>query len=131
MSASNHLNEQQFSGDAWGSGYQSTRKPENYAARGKSRRAAYGDYLAERESAANTATSTHMVNATGRAKGYDSGSFFHPNASYRPGRKHMTDELRSWMGDPDSATEHGGNGGGLLSFAQWHEQTKQAMPEAS
>jgi len=68
----------QFGGDAWGSGYQSTRKPENYAARGKSRRAEYGDYLAERESAANTATSTHMVNATGRAKGYDSGLFLPP-----------------------------------------------------
>jgi len=129
MSAEDALGPQ-FGGDAWGS-YTRTRKPENYAARGKSRRAEYGDYLAERESAANTATNSYMVNPAGRAKGYDSGSFFLPNSSHRPGRKHMTDELRSWMGDPDSATEHGGNGGGLLSFAQWHEQTKQERPEAS
>ena len=129
MSADEQLSPEQFGG-GWGS-YQSSRKPENYAQRMKSKRAEYGDYLAERESAANTATKSYMVNATGRAKGYDSGSFFHPNSSMRPGRKHMTDELRSWMGDGDSPAEHGGNGGGLLSFKQWHAQTTPTQDEAA
>lgn len=125
MSAEEHLSPSQFD---WGN-YERSRKPENYAARGKSNRAAYGDYLAERESAANTATNSYMVNESGKAKGYTSGSFFHPNASMRPGRKHMTDELRSWMGDSDSPAEHGGNGGGLLSFAKWHAQSNATKEE--
>ena len=124
MSADEQMGPEDFGG-GWGGSYQRTRKPENYAQRGKTNRAAYGDYLAERESAANTATKSYMVNDSGRAKGYDSGSFFHPNASHRPGRKHMTDELRSWMGDGDTATSDGGNGGGLLSFKQWHTQSNQ------
>ncbi len=121
MSADDHLQPDQF--DGWGeSTYKSTRKPENYAQRDKSRRADYGNYLIDRENAADKATNGYMVNPKGKAKGYDGGSFFHPNASHRPGRGHMTDELRSWMGDSDSPSEDGGNGGGVLSYAQWHTQ---------
>jgi len=130
MSAGEQLSPTQFSG--WGdSTYVQTRKPENYAQRGKSNRAGYGDYLAEREAAATKATNGYMVSPSGKAKGYDSGSFFHPNSSMRPGRKHMTDELRSWMGDSNSPAEHGGNGGGLLSFASWHAQSNQKQEPAA
>lgn len=108
---------------AWGqSTYQRTHKPEGYAARVRSNRAAYRDYLAEREDAATKATNGYMLTKAGKARGYDGGSFFDPNASRRPGRRYMSDELRSWMGDSDSPAERGG--GGVLSFNRWSHLTQ-------
>ena len=106
------------------------RKASGYAERQKDSRAAYKDYLVEREHAAAKATKEYMVTAAGRRKGYDQSSFFHPNASARPGRRYMTDELRSWFGDGDSASTDGGNGGGgILTFARWQKLTKQQRPD--
>lgn len=92
----------------------------------KAQTSAYRDYLAQREDAATKATNGYMVTPAGKAKHITGGDFFDPNASRRPTRRYMSSELRSWMGDGDSPAEHGGNGGGLMSFTTWAKQTRQA-----
>ena len=91
----------------------------------KAKTAAFRDYLAEREHTATKATNGYMVTPAGKAKHITGGDFFDPNTSRRPSRRYMSSELRSWMGDGDSPAEHGGNGGGLMSFTTWQRQTRQ------
>jgi len=71
-----------------------------------------------------------MVTPAGRAHGYDGESFFAENAAARPGRRWMTDELRSWFGDSDTAQD-GKGGGGVLSFTAYTRQTKRDLAAES
>lgn len=89
--------------------------------------AEYRNYLHTKEQAADAATNGYTTNAAGKAKGYDSGSFFHYNTSRRPGRRYMTDELRAFLSDGDTAAAKSDQGGPILTMAQW---TKQTEPEA-
>lgn len=82
----------------------------------------YAAYVAEREDTATSATNGYMVNKAGKAKGYQGADFFAVDNRYRPGRRWMTDELRAWFGDSDTA-QNGRNNGGLLSFAAYRKQT--------
>lgn len=110
-------------GAKWAKTSHGARSRPNYLARRASNHAAYRDYLAEREEAAVKATNGYMVTKAGKARGYDEGSFFDPNASRRPGRRFMSDELRSWMGDSDSPQE-GKGARGVLSFRRWQQLTQ-------
>ena len=84
----------------------------------------YAAYVAQREDAATSATNGYMVTPAGKAKGYTGGDFFAVDNRYRPGRRWMTDELRAWFGDSDTA-QVGKGGGGVLSFTAYTRQTKR------
>lgn len=90
----------------------------------------YAAYCAEREDTATSATNGYMVNPAGRAKGYSGSDFFAVDNRHRPGRRWMSDELRAWFGDSDTA-QHGRGGGGLLSFTAYRRQTKAERPAAA
>lgn len=91
---------------------------------------AYAAYLHARYLAAAKATKEYMVTPAGRAHGYDGESFFAENTSARPGRRWMTDELRAWFGDSDTA-QSGKGGGGVLSFTAYQRLSKQERPAAA
>lgn len=85
----------------------------------------YAAYCNERYQAAEKATKGYMVTPAGRARGYDGQDFFDPDARKRPGRRWMTDELRAWFGDGDSAAGDHGSRGGILSATAYRQQTQE------
>ena len=74
--------------------------------------------------------SGYMVTPAGKAKGYTGGDFFAVDNRYRPGGRWMTDELRAWFGDSDTA-QNGRNHGGLLSFTAYRRQTVRDLAAES
>lgn len=95
------------------------------AARSRESAHAYEVYLNERYEAADTACRGVMVSKAGRAKGYTGADFFDANASRRPGRRWMSDELRGWFGDGDAAGGTKGSRGGILSATAYASQTRE------
>ena len=90
----------------------------------------YTTHLHRLESDATAATNGFMVTPAGKAKGIKGGDFF--AFSNRPARRYMSEELRAWMQDGDTAAT-GSKGGGLSTFRSWQaykkdDQTKHSGP---
>lgn len=92
----------------------------------------YAGYLDERFNAAERATNGNMLTKAGKARRIDPRSFFDENASRRPSMKWASDELRAWFGHGSAAAGRtGARNGGVLTFRQWQEQSRDDERQAA
>ena len=91
-------------------------------------RHAYTSYLHALETKATSATNGFMLTPAGKAKGYRGGDFFALNSSDRPPRRYMSEELRAWMKDGDTAATSN-TGGNLMTYREWARRAKHHRPD--
>jgi len=114
-------------GSKWASAYVSEKVSKAKAPTRHSRHLdAQQDYVVHTErlyNAAEAATNGNLVTPAGKAKGYGGKEFFAFSTAHRPSRRYMSDELRAWFGDGDTAASDQ-RGGGLMTFREWERRKK-------